>query len=213
MSNIAYKNYWKRKKLLSEKSPRFPLLKYWDKETLSPAEEEIYSTIQSKEKILDFGAGDLRVKKKLVQRGYSGVYETLDIGDEYEYDHQNLNTCSEDYGAILLLDVIEHLRLEDGLKLILELCQRLKSGGALVIQTPNAKCIRSPLSTDMTHLQTYSIQDLWAYLEAEGLDCRGFRVVFSSEKTSFIDWPSQRLISRMTGCDYADNILLVAEKK
>lgn len=216
MEDLAYRNYWKRKKLLSKKDTHFPLLEYEDNENLSEAEKVIYSSLENAKKVLDFGAGDLRVKGKLQRAGYKGEYETLDIGHEFDYDHSGLESCSQDYDAIIILDVIEHIGLREGLKLLLDLKSRLAKNGKIIIQTPNGKCIRSPLATDMTHMQLYNLNDLWAYLEAEDMSCDGYRVVFSSQGGFFEKIKNKifnAFVSRVLGCDYADNILLVAERR
>src|SRR5262249_55469439 len=106
--------------------------------------------------------------------------------------------------------------LEEGLALIHNLIELLSPRGVLVIQTPNAACVRHPLSWDMTHLHCYKIADLWAYLTHFGLDVKGFRVVFGPPSRSPIAYirflAGAYITTRLLGCDYADNILLIAHK-
>lgn len=157
------------------------------------------------------------MKNKLRCAGYKGDYQTQDTGGEYHYDYGSLSEINEKYGAVLCLDVLEHLTLQDGLKMLDSLITLLAGDGVLVVQTPNARCIRNPLSTDMTHLHCYSLSDLWAYLTACGLNVRGYRVVFGPRPRSpfgllrFL--ASAYIATRTLGCDYADNILLLAQKK
>ena len=213
----AYRNYWARKQLLEDRPPCFPVLRYWRSSGLSQVEQVYYNAVHQAGRLLDYGAGDLTVMRKLRQAGYAGEYHTLDIGDEYAYTYSDLSQVTETYDAILCLDVIEHLSLQDGLTLLSRLAGLLSPGGRLVLQTPNARCVRQPLAWDMTHLHCYNLGDLWAYLECLELDCCGYRVIFRESRTSW--WEKLRfvlcafVVTRICGSDYADNIALIGERR
>jgi len=215
-SDLVYLNYWRRKELLSSKLPIFPLLKWWVSDDLCQSEELIYSEIRSRDKVLDVGAGDLKIMQKFHQAGYSGVYHTQDIGSEFKYDYASLDEIKHDYSAILCLDVIEHLPLTEGLYLIHQLIDLLSPDGVLIIQTPNARCVRNPLISDITHLHCYNLPDLWSYLTCMGLKVRGYRISFEPQVKRWIKSLSgligKYLITRVLGLDYADNIMIIAHK-
>jgi hypothetical protein len=166
--------------------------------------------------VLDVGAGDLRTMLKFQQAGYSGKYHTQDIGEEFTYTYKTLDEISNSYAAILCLDVIEHLQLPEGLSLLHRLVDLLEIDGMIVIQTPNARCIRNPLAWDITHVHCYNINDLWAYLTCMGLQVEGYRVVFDVKSISWTQQiyklMSRYIITRILGLDYADNIVLIATK-
>ncbi len=212
-----YRNYWDRKALLAGGAPPFPVTRWWETESLSDAEQIILDSVRHAGKLLDVGAGDFRVKRKLELHGYSGTYHTQDIGHEFSYTYRSIDEIDQSYDAILCLDVIEHLTLREGLELLSQLIDRLSPGGNLIIQTPNSRCVRNPLGWDMTHLHCYNAQDLWAYLSQLDLDVRGHRVVFNQPtKNPFKTLrfaASAFVISRILGADYADNILLIAQRK
>ena len=212
----VYVDYWQRKDKLAQSVPHFPVLKWWNAEGLSESDKVLFKAIEEKSNLLDIGAGNLRIKKKIINAGFKGTYDTQDIGEEFSYTYNNINEISKKYGAIICLDVIEHLQLAEGLNLIEQLIERLEDGGALVIQTPNAKCIRHPLSWDMSHLHCYNLNDLWSYLSNFNLEVKGYRVVFVAERTSlknkFLSMIGSYVITRLLGMDYADNIMLIAIK-
>ncbi len=214
--SIAYQNYWKRKQLLNSSLPAFPVLRWWSDEGLAGSERTIFEAVKSSSSLLDFGAGDLRVMKKLQAAGFKGEYHTQDIGTEYVYTYQDLSQIHRKYGAVVCLDVVEHLPLEGGLGLIDSLIDLLETGGILVLQTPNARCVRNPLANDMTHLHAYSVSDLWAYLTCKNLDVKGYRVDFLPKRPTIgariKDFLSKLVITRLLGCDYAENILLIGSK-
>lgn len=213
----AYLNYWHRKKLLSGNVPAFPVLRWWRGEgQLTESDRVCFEAVRDQPSLLDFGAGDLKHMHRYRALGYAGEYLTLDLGHEESYDYRDISEVDRTFGAILFIDVLEHLPLDAGLELVVRLTERLQPGGVLVLQTPNARCIRNPLSTDMTHLHCYNVQDLWAYLTTLGLDVRGYRVKFTHERVGLLtrvrELFSDYLITRVLGSDYADNLLLIARK-
>jgi hypothetical protein len=214
--DLVYLNYWKRKELLKAELPKFLLLRWWSSKDICEVEKVILSNLKDRDTVLDVGAGDLRTKLKFEQAGYTGEYHTQDIGEEFTYTYRTIDEVKSQYAAILCLDVIEHLQLSEGLELIHSLVNLLEPGGVVVIQTPNARCVRNPLSWDITHLHCYNIYDLWAYLTSMGLRVEGYRVVFEPEHRSiwqqFMSFLSRYIITRFLGVDYADNIVLIANK-
>ena len=179
--------------------------------------EQIYfDAIRASSSVLDVGAGDLRIMNKVQRAGYGGEYHTQDVGTEGTYTYRDLDEIRRRYGAILCLDVVEHLTLREGLTLIRKMISLLEGGGVLVIQTPNASYIPDPRSWDMTHMQTYNPGDLWAFLTCEGLETTAYRVVLRDRNPGPID--SARLAitayvkRRVLGCDYANNIAVIARK-
>jgi len=151
----------------------------------------------------------------MIGAGYRGAYETQDNGSEHSYTYGSIGEARGRFGAILLLDVLEHLPLRDGLTMLHSLLAKLETGGALILQTPNGRCIRSPFTSDMTHVQSYNLPDLWAYLTAAGCAVDGYRVVFGGPTPlhrRVLALASRAVITRLLGLDYADNILLLARK-
>jgi hypothetical protein len=213
-TELVYRDYWRRKQLLDQSPPAFPLRRWWPTDGLSDSELVCFDAVRDAASLLDFGAGDLRVRRKFLAAGFKGRYDTLDIGHEHSYTFAELGDVRDSYDAILCLDVIEHLPLAEGLELLEGLAGRLRPGGKLIVQTPNARCIRHPLSTDMTHCQVYNAGDLWSVLTCLDLEVHGYRVAFGRPGfwSRLLDVPRRYLITRVLGCDDADNLLLIARK-
>ena len=215
-SNLAYETYWARKRLIIGSLPEFPVRRWWPTDGLCDIEKIYYDAIAGAAKLLDVGAGDLRVMRKMRAAGYKGEYLTQDVGPEGEYTYRDLNEIQDRFGAVLVLDVIEHLPLENGLKMIAQAASLLDTNGVLVLQTPNAYYIPGPLAWDMTHLQVYNIEDLWAYLRCMGLTVEGYRVVFGKPPRGPVSAARSAIVAyvkrRILGCDFANNIALVARK-
>lgn len=215
MSHVAYLNYWKRKDLLRA-APHFPVRRWWKTDGLCDIERVYFDALRGAGSVLDVGAGDLRVRDKFAAAGFRGTYHTQDVGTEFAYTYRTLDEVTTRYDAVVCFDVLEHLRLEDGLALVLRLVELLTPGGVLLLQTPNARCVRSPLGWDMTHLHLYNLGDLWAFATALGLSATGYRVWFAPPRFSPAGWVraavSRAAVTRVLDCDYADNVALVARK-
>lgn len=216
MTSDPFLGYWQRKRLLASQVPAFPVRRWWEADELCDIERIYFDAIRSAPDLLDVGAGDLRVMRRLQAAGYRGIYHTQDIGTEFSYDYATLGDVSRSYSAILCLDVIEHLTLDEGLRMLERLCALLVPGGVLIVQTPNARCIRDPLGWDMTHLHCYNAPDLWAWFTARGLACVGYRVRFGRPSLAphrlLMSGLSAFVATRLLGGDYADNIALIARR-
>jgi SAM-dependent methyltransferase len=212
----AYETFWKRKQLLMKGRRRFPVQRWWYADGLCEIERVYFEAVRDASNLLDVGAGDLRVMRKLQSAGYRGTYHTQDIGEEGEYTYRDLSEINQAYGAILCLDVIEHLDLREGLLLLKQMIALLEPGGVLVLQTPNAYYIPHPLSWDMTHIHVYNLHDLWAHLTCDGLEVTGYRVLFEEPdlgpvqvlRTAITSYVKKKIL----GCDYANNIALIVRK-
>jgi len=212
----AYETYWRRKELLRRSYPGFPVRRWWETDGLCDIERIYFDAVREAPSLLDVGAGDFRVMKKLQAAGYAGEYHTQDVGSEGRYTYRDLSEVNRLYGAVLCLDVIEHLDLRDGLGLVRRMLQLLAPGGALVLQTANAAYIPDPRSWDMTHVHVYNAPDLWAFLQCEGMETTGYRIVLGDRFQSPVVLARNAIVAyvkrKVLGADYANNIALVARK-
>lgn len=213
-NDLPYLNYWKKKEIQS-KGIVFPVIKYFVDTEVSPSTNLIGKKLGQGKSVLDYGAGDKKLKTQVLN-GFKGEYFSQDIGDEYEYDYKNIDDINRTFDAIAFIDVLEHLSLEEGLFLVHQLLDKLNPGGTLVIQTPNGKCIRNHLGSDMTHKQLFNLSDLHSYYSAQGYNVEGFRVHFTKSSNGliqkFYDFFGRFIATRLLGVDYADNILIFITK-
>ncbi len=213
-SNL-FASYWERKKSLQVNMPIFKLKKWWLTDGLCEIEQVYFDIIKSSKSVLDIGAGDLRLKNKFMQIGFKGIYDTQDISKEFNHTYVHLNEIQKKYNVVLCMDVIEHMTLEEGLVFLEKILSFIAPGGYLILQTPNARCVRNPLAWDMTHRHCYNLADLWALLTGAGYEATGYRVVFAAWgiKNKVYSIFGRFIITRLLGCDYADNISVIAQKK
>jgi SAM-dependent methyltransferase len=211
-----YRHYWRRMEL-REQAERYraPCLRWHHCDGLNPTERVVFERVRAAGRLLDFGAGDLRLKRKFIAAGFAGRYETLDISEEFPHEYTDIAQVSGPFGAILCLEVIEHLPLTAFDALVNRLCELLEPGGALVISTPNPLCVVPMWARDSGHIQQYPLHDLIAALLARGVAVDPFRVRFVPARPSApqrLRLLSQRLLCYLLGVDYADGLLVIGTK-
>jgi hypothetical protein len=210
----AYRTYWQRKELLRRGVPKFPVRRWWDCDGLCEIEQVYFDAVREARSLLDVGAGDLRIQRKFEAAGFCGEYHTQDVGTEGQYNYRDLREVKRRYEAILCLDVLEHLSLVDGLHLLDTMIRLLEPGGTLVLQTANAAYIPDPRSWDMTHIHIFNLPDLHAYLTCERMDVAGYRVILEERSEGTLHRAKRAIVAylkqRLLGCDFANNVALVA---
>jgi SAM-dependent methyltransferase len=211
-----YRGYWRRMELRAQAERyRAPCLRWYHSETLNPTERVVFERVRAAARLLDFGAGDLRLKRKFLAAGFAGRYETLDVSEEFPHDYTDLGQVQGTFGAILCLEVIEHLPLTAFDSLVDGLCERLEPGGALVVSTPNPLCVVPMWARDSGHIQQYPLHDLLAALLARDLTVEPFRVRFGPAAPSLpqrLRFLSQRVLCYLLAVDYADGLLVIGTR-
>lgn len=171
MNSDFYKYYTSTSMLLGqdERKMTYYSIKYFNHHILHhlPHDKEA--------NILDIGCGYGRYLKALITSGYINSFG-IDVSQEQiNYARDNLFLINVEYtdaisylekikcsyDAILLLDVIEHIDLDDSIKLLKLIHHSLSNEGILIIQVPNAI---SPLSIhrywDITHQRAYTVHSI-----------------------------------------------------
>ena len=134
-------------------------------------------------RLLDCGCGYGRTLEALRQLGYEHI-RGVDISEEQvAYARKELGLsdvhCADGitflrsngdcYDVILLLDVLEHLSVDDSVALLSAAKSRLAPNGVLIIQVPNAL---SPMNVyrdlDVTHQRSYTTKSLAQSLRLSG---------------------------------------------
>lgn len=174
--------------------------------------------------VLDIGIGRGEMLASMKNWGYENCLgidiskstvnfcKSIDLNCELIEDTtQWLNSHSDTFEVITLLDVIEHFKKEQTIEFIKALKVSLKPGGVLMIQTPNLQAVDGQLHryNDFTHEFGYTEKSLRQVLNAaefENIEMYGFEEnVFGglrALKRNFyrsIIWKMIRFSRRMTG--------------
>lgn len=126
-------------------------------------------------KILELGCGYGRFLKALAEKNYTNAIG-VDISQEqisYAKNILNINNVEvcdaikflkggkDKYDAIILLDVLEHLNINQSISLIRLVNKSLKGDGIFIVQVPNALNPLTLMSyTDITHYRHYTVHSL-----------------------------------------------------
>ena len=159
---------------------------------MCPSELQIFNYVQNCHSLLDIGGGDLRIKRRFIAAGFSGKYESIDTSPDVVHDYYHLQDCpSGAYDAVMVLEVIEHISLDDFDSFIDEVLRVLAPGGKVVISTPNAEYYSTIWAGDMTHRHAYRLTDLAAYLHLRGV------VADHLQRVNWVDGRAPRLRERV----------------
>lgn len=211
-----FQNYWRRIRL-RDKALAIPApCVYWQRtRAFNQVEQLIWRRVRNAGRLLDFGAGDQSLRRKFLAAGYAGSYETLDVSREFPTTWSDANEIEGPFDAVICLEVLEHMPLEEGLVLRERLLSWVGRGGWLILSTPNPACILSSFCRDETHLHLYPLHDLLTWLLSAGLVPEARRIKLLPDRLSITmraRFLAQRLLCYLIGVDRADGLLVMARR-
>jgi 2-polyprenyl-3-methyl-5-hydroxy-6-metoxy-1,4-benzoquinol methylase len=164
-------------------------------------------------RILDVGAGERGMGNKILKKLDAVTYKSMDIDCRFHHDYYSLDDIDEQFDLVLLLDVIEHLELEDGVQMLQRINELLVDGGMLIINTPN---IFNPnrFWLDATHKVAYSYEELGGILLSQGFDVMEiYRTYNDSFPKYFLRLTLFYPLHKILNVDFAKSIMILAQKK
>jgi SAM-dependent methyltransferase len=185
----------------------------WDIKILRKRFPLMVKTIQDGEKVLDIGASNRNLQDRLRRHFPKLIYKSMDIDREQFHDFYNLEEIQEFFDVVFLFEVIEHLNLEEGVRLLKKIYNLLNGGGRLILTTPNV-FNPSRFWRDATHQVAYCYDELGGLLLSQGFQIKTMYRTYSDAFHRYLF----RLyvmapLHRYLGIDFAKSILVVAEKK
>ncbi|OGP54812.1 MAG: hypothetical protein A2Y65_12075 [Deltaproteobacteria bacterium RBG_13_52_11] len=190
---------------------RYPTI--WDLKLIKRASRLIKTQLRPGMRVLDVGASDRRMERR-IREVYSDVmYKSMDIDRGFYHDYYSLDGIDEQFNLITLLEVIEHLELEDGVEMLGRLKGLLATGGKLIISTPNIfHPNRFWQNTD--HKVAYSYEELGGILLSQGFEIRGiYRAFNASFPKYFLRLTLFYPLHRILNVDFAKSIVVLAQRK
>ena len=169
--------------------------------------------IRDGEKVLDIGASNRNLEGRLKRYYPNLIYKTMDVDREQSHDFYSLEEIREFFDVVFLFEVIEHLDLEEGLKLLKKAYDLLNEGGRLILTTPNV-FNPSRFWRDATHKVAYCYDELGGLLLSQGFQ---IKIMYRTYSDAFHRYLFRLYIMaplhRYLGIDFAKSILVIAEKK
>ncbi len=185
----------------------------WDIRILRKRFPLMVRTIGDGERILDIGASNRNLEKRLKRHFPNLIYKSMDIDREQIHDFYSMEEIRETFDVVFLFEVIEHLDLEEGVRLLKRSYDLLNQGGRLILTTPN---IFNPSRfwRDATHRVAYCYDELGGLLIAQGFSITAmYRTYNDVFHRYFFRVYVMGPLHRYLGIDFAKSILVVAEKK
>jgi SAM-dependent methyltransferase len=211
-----YRNYWARHQArdVMYQTLKAPCISCEDRADLNQMEQAIFKRASSASRLLDYGAGDKRLKGKFLAAGFKGRYETLDMSAEDEHEYSSISEVKGQFDAILCLEVIEHMSLNDYVDLMDEFGKLLVPGGSLIIGTPNPLCVVPMWAGDPGHVQQYPLADLAADFVVRGYEVEAFRVRYGAWPNGlpWVRFMAMRTLCYLMSVDYAQGLLMIGKK-
>lgn len=189
---------------------RYP--EVWNLEILRKRFPLILGNVHDGEKVLDIGASSRDLEGRLKHHYPNLIYKSMDVDREGFHDFYNLEEIQELFDVIFLFEVIEHLELEEGVKVLRRIYELLKEGGRVIITTPN---VFNPgrFWKDATHKIAYCYDELGGILLANQFQVKA---IYRTYNDAFLYYIFRVYlmapVHRYLGIDFAKSILVLAEK-
>lgn len=162
--------------------------------------------------LLDVGAGERRLQASVAKHGPAVRYRSVDPDPAHPHEFSALEQVPEPVDAVACLEVIEHLSLDDGRRLLTDIASKLKPGGVCVLSTPN---VWTPgrFLRDATHVTPWAYDELAGACSLVGLNpiaiCRTWNAALLPRLFRLcIAAPFHRYL----GVDFAHSICVTAQK-
>lgn len=172
----------------------------------------IRGEIRPQGNILEVGAGERGLLRRIQQWGVPVVYRSMDVDPWTKHDYRNLDHVDERFDVVVSLEVIEHLPFDQIQPWLTQLASLIRPGGRLVLSTPNTYYPPAYLR-DATHCTPLCYDELGGLVEAAGLQVEKIvriyhdPVVRKFARRYLLGW-----LFRLIGIDFARQIVLVASK-
>jgi len=185
----------------------------WDIKILRKRFPFMLKVLRDGEKVLDIGASNRNLEARLKGHYRNLIYKSMDVDREEFHDFYSLDEIRETFDVVFLFEVIEHLDLEEGVRLIGKIFDLLNQGGRLILTTPN---IFNPSRfwRDATHRVAYCYDELGGLLLTQGFHIKAiYRTYNDAFHKYFFRVYIMTPLHRYLGIDYAKSILILAEKR
>jgi SAM-dependent methyltransferase len=184
----------------------------WDLKILRKRFPLMLEMIRDGERVLDMGASNRNLEGRLKRHFPRLIYKSMDIDREQFHDFYSLEEIRECFDVVFLFEVIEHLDLEEGIRLLKRIYDLLNPGGRLILTTPNV-FNPSRYWRDATHKVAYCYDELAGLLMAHHFQVRAmYRTYSDAFLRHLFRIYVMAPLHRYLGIDFAKSILIVAEK-
>lgn len=164
-------------------------------------------------RVLEIGAGDRALKKKLENFWGSVSYVSCDIDPNGNHDFSHIDDVEGEFDVVCGFEVIEHVKLTDAYQMVHQCFNLLPVGGVIALTTPNIYYPPAFLR-DATHITPFCFDELGGLLQACGFEVTQiYRLYHDSILKKLLKRYVCYLLFRLLGIDFAEQIMVVAVKR
>ncbi len=172
----------------------------------------VLEEVSGAESILDVGASSRLLGEKIKVKFSSASYKTMDIDRANKHDYYSIGEIKEKFDIIVLSEVIEHIEFSDGIKLLGDLRGLLKSGGRLVVSTPNLNHPNRYWDSD--HRTPYRYEEIAGALLSVGYKVKKIYRTYNDQFFKrFVRIYLMAWLHRYLDVDFARSVIVVATSK
>lgn len=182
----------------------------WDVPIAKRYNRVLFDYGQDGASVLEIGAGDRGLGKRISETWPNATYKSLDIDRSHQHDFYSVEDITGEYDIICMFEVIEHVRPEQAWKILCKCKEILRPGGQLFATTPNVYYPPNYLR-DATHITPWCYDELGAIAYISGFEVRQIYRLYNDSLTGklmhqVLMYPLHKAI----GIDYSKQIMLVA---
>lgn len=184
----------------------------WDIPLIKKRSDLLRRFLKPGMRVLDVGAGERGMKTEIERLGIDIIYKSMDIDRGNRHDYYDLSEISEDFDAVLLFEVIEHLSLQDGVDLLKRLFYLTKERGIIIASTPN---IFNPsrFMRDATHKTFYAYDEFCGIISLVGYNINDvYRSYNDAIHRYILKVYLMGFFFRFFNIDYAHSIFVVGQR-
>ena len=184
----------------------------WSLPVRKRASDVLLDVIKPGSRVLEVGAGDRRLAKRIAGRAGDVEYRSVDIDPAGGHDYASLEEADGAFDCVFAFELVEHLGLDEATLMLREMKRVCRPGATLLLTTPNTHRPQAFLR-DATHVTPFAWDELAGLASLAGFSVRAlYRIYNAPVQRQLVHRVLFYWVHRITGIDYARTVMLVAER-
>ncbi len=178
-------------------------------------EQAIFNHAKHASRLLDFGAGDKRLKGNFWQLASRAGTKRSTYPRRMNTNIRSISQVIGPFDAIMCLEVIEHMSLNDYVDLMDEFERLIDPQARLIIGTPNPLCVVPMWAGDPGHVQQFPVGGPGGGFRRARLRRRSLsRALWRlAEGSSWLRFLAMRILCYLLSVDYAHGLVVIGKRK
>jgi predicted SAM-dependent methyltransferase len=203
----SWSQFYETRKVIRKNFPDFWKIKIIEKPVLA-----IRQFMKEGDKVLDVGSFDRGLHGRLKEYYKRFEYKSMDVDRRMQHDYYSVEGIKEKFDIVFLFEVIEHMDLKEGVKMLENIHGILKPKGKVMLTTPNV--FHPNRYWESSHKVSYRYDEIGGVLDFVGFNVIEIYRIYNDAflkklfRIHLASW-----IHEYLDVDFAKSILLVGEKK